>query len=122
MAETEKLLGKVGKRAFAEAFVLLGKDREVLVERGEQNFQIYRLAQPGQAYYDSVAEEGGSLAAIDMTSKFLTVKAQMMMIDKQLEDQKAAKEGKGTVAEILERLDKVKFEKLEVETVEGFSG
>ena len=29
VAETEKLVGKVGKRAFAEAFALLGKDSEV---------------------------------------------------------------------------------------------
>lgn len=35
-----------------------------------------------------------------MSSKFLTVEAQIMMIDKQLEDQKAKQEVKGAEAEI----------------------
>jgi len=104
VAETEKLLGKVGKRAFAEAFALLGKDSEVLVERGEQNFKIYRLAEPAKAFFNTVAEEQGNLSALDLVGKNLSVKASIMMLEKKLDDQKAAKEGKGVVEEILERL------------------
>lgn len=38
--ETEKLIGKVGKRSLAHAFALLGKDEAVKVELGEQNRKL----------------------------------------------------------------------------------
>ncbi|NLW71628.1 MAG: AAA family ATPase [Chloroflexi bacterium] len=86
VAETKKLLGQVGagQRAWAEALALLGKDAEILVEKGEGNFKVYGLKEPSKAMFDAVAEEQGSLSALDLLGKKIAVEAPLRLLEKQL--------------------------------------
>ncbi|MGB4594459.1 MAG: hypothetical protein WBI14_00950 [Anaerolineaceae bacterium] len=102
--ETEKLIGKVGKRSLAHAFALLGKDEAVKVELGEQNRKLYGLAMPVKAFYDSILEEEGELAAVDMLSKKLSVDAPLLLLEEQFERRDERKKSTSKLDEIIKKL------------------
>jgi hypothetical protein len=102
--ETEKLMGKVGKRAYAEAFALLGKDSEVKVERAEENRKTYRIAVPAMVTYDAMAEEEGQLAALDLLGKKVAAEAPLLLLEKRLEELKESKKEGGVLGALLKRI------------------
>lgn len=102
--ETEKLVGKVGKRACAEAFALLGKDSEVKVDRGEKNRKTYRLAEPVKAFFDMIAEEEGELAALDLVGKKVAVEAPIRLLEKQMAEMEESKKEGGALEALIKRI------------------
>jgi hypothetical protein len=102
--ETEKLVGKAGKRAYAEGFALLGKDSEVKVEKGEQNRKTYRLADPAKALFDMLAEEQGEMAALDLFGKKLAVDASLMLLEKQFSAMEESKNEGGALEALIKKI------------------
>ncbi|MEA4811421.1 MAG: AAA family ATPase [Anaerolineaceae bacterium] len=105
MEKTKKQVCTAGKRAFAEAFALLRKDSDVVVESGDKNFKYYRLREPIRAFYDSLVEEYGEGAALDLYSKKLMADVRLLQADRIMENSKAKNEDKMLMDEILERLN-----------------
>lgn len=103
IAETEKMVGEVGKRSLAKAFALLGRDADVRVALGEQNRKLYGLAMPVKAFYDSILEEQGQLAAVDMLSKKLAVDAPLLLLEEQFEKRDENKKRMSVLDEVIRK-------------------
>ena len=101
--EVGKLVRSTSKRAWAEAFGLLGKDREVKVETERYNRKFYRLAEPEQAFYQMVAEEEGQMKALDLLGRKLAAEAPLRLLEKQLNEiTRKNKEG-GALEEVMRK-------------------
>ena len=81
-----------GSRALAEAFNLLGKDERVKVERNETGKKLYSWAEPGTGQYAHITYGLPPLEAIDLMGKYMLTKAQMRLVDHQIDKMTGKKE------------------------------
>jgi len=81
-----------GSRVVAEAFNLLGKDERVKVERNETGKKLYSWAEPGTGQYAHITYGLPPLEAIDLMGKYMLTKAQMRLVDHQIDKMTGKKE------------------------------
>ncbi len=104
IAETEKMVGEVGKRSLAKAFVLLGRDADVRVALGEQNRKLYGLAMPVKAFCDSILEEEGQLAAVSVLGKSIVAEAAILRLEEELKRRQESQKGNDLLGEIMRKV------------------
>ncbi|MGB4594453.1 MAG: AAA family ATPase [Anaerolineaceae bacterium] len=109
VAETQKLIGAVGQRAWAQAFVLLGRDEEIKVEHADKNLKRYHLEKPGTAMFNMLVEKGGELAAIDIMGKKLEVEAKVRLVERQYQEMQEKKQDSSALDEIYKQLKEEKM-------------
>ena len=77
----------------------------------DKNRKTYHLAQPAAAFYDSLKEEGGELAALDLFSKKLSVEVPIRRLEKQLEEMIESKQKPDIMEELVKRMAQEGLEK-----------